>query len=165
MITTPTTVFPPEAAPSFDSLPVAQLAQFTKEPGWEPPFAQARFAVLRSRALLAEVRVYEKPAPNSAFRFRMGALGWTLTPDASVFTVADARADNLAARVTRLAGEDLQGEYWGASLYLPEAVLRLGLPGARLVSDTLLDCALTYSRGGYVASLFAGEGALRLTQY
>lgn len=122
-----------DGKPNFDSLPVAKIIHYPFELRDYKPYAQARLA-LGDNLMFIDLWAFEtRPDPESGIsaRLRMPSTdGSSVTLEISAF--ANGKVDfspssvfdgRFAPEVTPLAGEDLQGEYWGVSVRLPLAAL------------------------------------------
>ena len=158
----------PDAACSFDSLPVFQLTFFPKAPGHDLPFAQARMYAERGRSLFLRLNAYEVGAPaGSRFLAEFAGLRLTVTPDGFTAEKDGSTVEHPLIRVSPIRGEDLQGEFWGAVLQLPLTVLRETVPGARLEPGERIPLRLRMEQDttGYAAELFEGVGSLELAAF
>lgn len=168
----PVTVFAADAAIAFDSLPVAQLRIFSDPLGSNWPFVQARLAALENTALLVQVLVYEAGKPSdSRIAVRIGELHIEASPTGHTALLSDReQSAPLAIRVTPVAGDDLQGEFWGVQLYIPQAVLQIGHPEQTIAAGQTFPCQMeryTIDCPQDRAALFADatDGRLVLTAY
>lgn len=157
------TVQEPGAPISFDSLPVLQLSVFPDAPGHELPFVQGRLCAERGRTLHALLTAYETGRPtDSLLQMTLGGLELQVSPAHHALLLNGHPLLHTACRVSPVSGEDLQGEFWGAEVELPLAVLRSALPEAALEPGEHIPFQLAKTRlsTGYTALLFEKEGAL-----
>ncbi len=142
-------VFAEQAQIAFDSLPVAKLVEFPFAKGHFLPFSQARFAVLEGQALRARLTAFEVGGPSgSAMTLLLGAPGvaggvlqLTIQPGGKLTALLHGEPlEHPAIAAFPLDGEDLQGEFWGADLYIPRQVIRFVFPDCRLTAGETLGC-------------------------
>ena len=172
MADVPVTVLAAHAAVAFDSLPVAQFQHFSDPLGSNWPFVQARFAALERTALLVQARIYEVGKPDdSRISITIGDLQIEASPTGHTVQHREAVSSSaLAVRVTPVEGDDLQGEFWGIQLYIPEAVLQIGHPELTILAGQTLACQMeryTVDNPHDRAALFADadDGQIVLTAY
>ena len=150
-------VFAEQAQIAFDSLPVAKIVDFPFAQGHFLPFSQARFAVVQEQALRVRLTAFEVGGPSdSAMTLLLGAPGagdgvllLTVRPGGGLTVRRRGEAlEHPAVTAFALDGEDLQGEFWGADLYIPRQVIRYVLPSCRLTAGETLGCNVLKWKGG-----------------
>jgi hypothetical protein len=122
--------------PRYDSIPVAKITDYPLEKESYKPFAQSQLCI-GEKGLILRLWAFEVDPPRqSALRVGLG-LGERRT---ALTVYADGRLDCAADGAPAaapifhhmIAGEDLQGEYWGAVIVLSGEILK-----ALLGIDTL----------------------------
>lgn len=117
--------------PRMDTLPVYKITSYPLEPRDYKPFAQARLYLTPSELLL-ELWAFEMlPQPESRLRavFCTAACDTLLVVECHAGGRVDCRAESpagardLSVTSHTLAGEDLQGIYWGAAVSIPRTLL------------------------------------------
>lgn len=119
------------ATPNIDSLPVYKIIDYPLEPRDYKPFAQARLCMTPTELMLELWAFEAHPMPESMLRavFTTRTSDCMVTIDCcsggSVGCVARTPSGETKLSITShsMAGEDLQGEYWGATVHLPRSLL------------------------------------------
>lgn len=113
--------------PNFDTIPVIKLACPTTMPILQRIYCQAQMAVTGDMLLVRLLAFETEPAEDSRFELILtGPAGKSsATADAKGnFTFNTPQGDRTHVMKTRrIAGEDLQGVYWGTVLELPMKTL------------------------------------------
>lgn len=150
-------VFAEQAQIAFDSLPVAKIVDFPFAQGHFLPYSQARFAVVQEQALRVRLTAFEVGGPSdSAMSLLLaapgaadGALLLTVRPGGGLTVLLRGQAlAHPAVTAFPLDGEDLQGEFWGADLYIPRQIIRYVFPSCRLTAGETLGCNVLKHKGG-----------------
>lgn len=140
---------------AWDSLPLVKLTCFPFAHGHTLPFSQARLAALEGRELRIRMWSFEVGAPMDS---RLGmllcrgghALSFVLSPGSPCEAMIKEKggwAPGPALPLLSLAGEDLQGEFWGAEVSLPLSLLSRVFPGFTLASAQALEGCLWKGMG------------------
>lgn len=135
---------------AWDSLPLIKLTCFPFACGHTLPFSQARLAALEGRELRIRMWSFEVGAPMES---RLGmllcrdgrALSFVLSPGRPCEAMIKEKGEwtlGPALPLLALAGEDLQGEFWGAEVSLPVSLLSRVFPGFALSSAQALEGCL-----------------------
>ena len=119
------------ATPNIDSLPVYKIIDYPLETKDYKPFAQARLCMTPTELMLELWAFEAHPRPQSMLRavFTTRAGNRMLVLDCysggSVGCVARTPSGETKLSITShsMAGEDLQGEYWGATVHLPRSLV------------------------------------------
>lgn len=112
--------------PSFDSLPVAKITDYPLEKRDYKPFAQSRICI-NEDYLFVQMWAFEvSPSPQSLLKCILaspdGSSGFSLELHSTgkvELTPFPQSSDSPLPILHPMWGEDLQGEYWGASMQIP----------------------------------------------
>ncbi len=128
--------------PRYDSIPVAKITDYPLEKESYMPFAQCQLC-LNGEGLTIRIWAFEvDPPKESALRISFGTgehyLTLTVYSDDRYVYAADGSPCELPVSHHSIAGEDLQGIYWGAVLFIPTDALLSVLDVAQIDTDTVI---------------------------
>ena len=137
-----------EKEPDYGSLPAAKIIDYPLEKGDYRPFAQAQLALGPSALFVRMIAFETHPGPQS----RMMLLFWLQKGCACLSIGADGQMQLLpeakGVQQNRIAGEDLQGIFWGAECTLPRIWLEGPLGRQLCPGDTVYGNIFKTDTGG-----------------
>ena len=129
-----------DGEPNFDSLPVLKLTCNTDVPINERIFAQAKVGLCDSGLFVRMWAFENDPPPESCLELHLlgpdGGIKLSAWPDKRFEALCGGKPAAVTAYT--IAGEDLQGEYWGMGFLLDRKVFTKALALTEPVDDTII---------------------------